>query len=100
MEFEWDETKRADNLQKHGVDFLDAALMFEGWVLRDADTRFEYGEVRWKVTGLSDGIFIVMIVTIRGTKTRIISAWKGSKNDRRNYEARFAARTPADEERW
>lgn len=29
MEFEWDETKRAEIHRKHGVDVLEAALIFE-----------------------------------------------------------------------
>ena len=33
MQFEWDEAKRVSNYQKHGVDFLEAALIFEGDVL-------------------------------------------------------------------
>ena len=27
MEFEWDEGKRRSNLEKHGVDFVDAMLI-------------------------------------------------------------------------
>jgi uncharacterized protein len=30
MVFEWDENKRAANLKKHGVDLLDAVLLFDG----------------------------------------------------------------------
>jgi uncharacterized DUF497 family protein len=29
MRFEWDESKRDGNLEDHGVDFKDAALIFE-----------------------------------------------------------------------
>ena len=30
MEFEWDEDKRLSNLEKHGVDFFRARLLFDG----------------------------------------------------------------------
>jgi len=30
MQFEWDEAKRLANLQKQGVDFIDASEMFTG----------------------------------------------------------------------
>jgi uncharacterized protein len=30
MEFTWSETKRAANLKVHGLDFVDAAFVFEG----------------------------------------------------------------------
>jgi len=33
MEFEWDEAKRSEIYQKHGVDLLEAALIFENNVL-------------------------------------------------------------------
>ena len=33
MNFEWDENKREDNVQKHGVDFVRAALMFSNPLL-------------------------------------------------------------------
>jgi uncharacterized protein len=29
MDFEWDETKRATNLRKHGLDFIDGATLFD-----------------------------------------------------------------------
>lgn len=30
LEFEWDEDKRISNIEERGVDFIDAALIFEG----------------------------------------------------------------------
>jgi uncharacterized DUF497 family protein len=33
MEFEWDEAKRITNIEKHGIDFLDASLLFESGYL-------------------------------------------------------------------
>ncbi len=30
MTFEWDETKRQRNIEKHEVDFLDAVQLFDG----------------------------------------------------------------------
>ncbi len=39
MEFEWDEAKRRQNLAKHGVDLLFAALIFGGPVLTRVDDR-------------------------------------------------------------
>jgi uncharacterized DUF497 family protein len=30
VEFEWDESKRAINLERHGLDLLDATLLFDG----------------------------------------------------------------------
>ncbi len=55
MEFEWDETKRAETYRKHGVDLLEAALIFENGVLEKEDTRRDYGEKRMIALGMADG---------------------------------------------
>ena len=47
MRFEWDETKRAANLAKHGIDFVDALEMFAAPMLVRSDERKDYGEPRW-----------------------------------------------------
>ncbi len=47
MEYEWDENKRITNLEKHGVDFVDAWEMFSLPMLVLADKRFNYGEYRY-----------------------------------------------------
>ena len=84
--FEWDEEKRRENLEKHGVDFLYAALIFEGPVLTREDGRRDYREPRYASLGLVDGVAYVVIHTPRGDNTRIISAWKGGRRDHERYE--------------
>jgi uncharacterized DUF497 family protein len=44
MEFTWSETKRAANIKAHGLDFVDAASVFEGMTFTFEDDRFSYGE--------------------------------------------------------
>ena len=46
MDFEWDERKRLTNLDKHGLDFVEAEEMFEGPMLVALDTRSDCGEDR------------------------------------------------------
>ncbi len=46
MGFTWAETKRAANIKAHGLDFLDAASVFEGVTFTFEDDRFSYGEQR------------------------------------------------------
>ncbi|MFN7496820.1 MAG: BrnT family toxin [Hyphomonadaceae bacterium] len=46
MEFEWDHEKNKANILKHGVDFIDAMLIFETFVLSAVDRRHDYGEQR------------------------------------------------------
>ena len=44
--FAWDEAKRRLNLQKHGIDFADAAKIFRGLTFTAEDDREAYGERR------------------------------------------------------
>ena len=99
VEFEWDEGKRQQGIAKHGVDMLYAALMFEGPVLTVVDNRLDYGEAREVSLGLVDDEVFLVVHTQRGEVTRIISAWKGGRNDRRRYEANLVGGHSPDERR-
>jgi uncharacterized DUF497 family protein len=41
MEFEWDETKLLANLRKHGIDFIDIPVVFEGDIVTVEDDRVQ-----------------------------------------------------------
>ena len=56
--FPWSETKRAANIKAHGLDFLDAASVFEGMTFTFEDDRFSYGEQRFVTLGLLAGITV------------------------------------------
>lgn len=96
-EFEWDEAKRLSNIEKHQVDILEALLIFENWVLTEPDTRIDYGEMRFKSIGFADGDCYVVIHAKRVGATRLISAWKGGRRDKRKYQESYARRNPSDE---
>ena len=87
MGFEWDEKKRQANLARHGVDFLDAALIFEGSVLTRIDDRQDYGEVREISLGMADDMVYCVTHTRRGDRIRIISAWKGGAKEHAEYQS-------------
>ena len=93
MGFEWGEEKRQTNLEDHGVDFEDAALIFENPVIEAQDTRADYGEPRFRALGQVDGEFFMVAYTWRGTNRRIISAWKVDDDGRKRYET-ILSRTP------
>ena len=97
MDYEWDETKRLSNIEKHRVDILEALLIFENWVLTEPDTRFDYGEMRFKSIGMVDGKCYVLIHAGREGRIRLISAWQGGRRDREKYQAGYARRNPGDE---
>jgi uncharacterized DUF497 family protein len=96
MAFEWDEAKRLANIEKHGVDFIVAAFIFEGPVFEAFDTR-EYGEERLKAIGRDGDDVYIVVYTWREERRRIISAWKAGRNERRQYEALLAGRSEGDE---
>ena len=89
MEFEWNEEKRQATIKDRGVDFLYAALIFEGHTLKREDDREDYGEVRFMSLGLVDGAPNVVIHTERGANTRLISAWRGGRKDCERYKNSF-----------
>lgn len=88
MEFEWDEVKRDEIYRKHGVDLLQAALIFENDVLEKEDTRRNYGEKRMIALGMADGEVYIVVYTKRDEVYRLITAWKGGQRDREAYENR------------
>jgi len=49
--FTWDEKKRRLNLAKHGIDFHDAEMIFDGPLVTVEDTREDYGEPRYVALG-------------------------------------------------
>jgi len=53
---EWDDTKNASNIAKHGVSFQLARRIFDGPVLTVRDDREDYGEVREISIGMADEI--------------------------------------------
>ncbi len=85
MEFEWDEAKRLTNLRKHGIDFIDVPIVFDGYIVTVEDERFNYGERRFVTFGLLQGQVVAIVHTEREECTRIISARKASKYEQQIY---------------
>lgn len=87
--FEWDEKKRQTNIQKHEIDFVRAARIFQNPVLERIDDRADYGEKRIIALGHSNREFVVVVYTWRGEARRIISAWKAGTEEQGIYEDLF-----------
>jgi uncharacterized DUF497 family protein len=86
MEYEWDEEKRKQNIQKHGIDFEDVKEAFSQPLLSRVDTREDYGEERLIGIGIIREVVIVIAYTEPNENTiRIISARKAKKNESKNY---------------
>ncbi|MEW6657919.1 MAG: BrnT family toxin [Thermodesulfobacteriota bacterium] len=87
VQFEWDEKKRRTNFAKHGIDFLEAANMFQGPMLVAADNREDYGEERLNGIGLSKGrVLVVTFTEPRQNIIRVISLRKATNNEKAHFE--------------
>jgi uncharacterized DUF497 family protein len=90
VEFEWDASKAASNLSKHGVSFAEAMTVF-GDPLEVAipDPGYSDAELRFASIGLSEaGRLLVVAYTERGQRIRIISAREAAPKERRQYESK------------
>jgi hypothetical protein len=86
LTFERDEEKNAANIRNHGIDFLDAALIFENPTLEAIDDRADYSEVRCIALGLSGETVLHVVYTWRGENViRLISARKANPHDTERY---------------
>lgn len=87
-EFEWDTDKAAANLRKHVVSFDEACSVFgDPLSLLMPDPDHSSGEDRFLVLGLSgQGRLLVVAFAERPPRTRLISARRASRHERRRYE--------------
>ena len=85
---EWDDTKAAANLRKHGVTFQEAVTALRdplSQVVTDPDNSGI--EVRWITRGLSNKRrLLVVSTTERDGNIRIISARPATTSERKSYE--------------
>jgi len=94
--FEWEESRREQNIAQHGIDFVRAAQVFDNPVLEREDARQFHGERRLYSLGHSGGIFIVVAWTPRGSRRRIVQAWKADRDDEAIYRATVPYAGPQD----
>ncbi|WP_438752831.1 BrnT family toxin [Pararhizobium sp. O133] len=88
VSFEWNDQKRINNINKHGIDFEDALLALQ-------EPRVEFqpirnGEVRTLAICPDTNRIISVVYSMRGEICRIISARPAHKNEQRIYHQNFA----------
>jgi len=81
MRFTWGEAKRKLNLQRHGLDFVDAPKVFEGVTFTYEDDRFDYTERRFVTLGVLEGVVVSVVHTETPRQIRIISFRKATKHE-------------------
>ena len=85
MNFEWDGIKRKLNLKKHGIDFINASMIFDSYTLTFEDDRYDYGEDRFVTFGILEGRVVVVVHTEYEDSIRIISIRKATKYEAKKY---------------
>lgn len=87
-EFEWDAEKAESNARKHGVTFDEASTVFGdplSLLMHDPDHSAE--EQRYLLLGMSNRRrLLVVAFAERPPRTRLISARRASRPERRCYE--------------
>jgi uncharacterized DUF497 family protein len=91
VEFEWDDSKAAENIRNHGVSFAQAALAFrDPFAVEWIDLREDYGEERIILLGMLLGMtgnqVLAVVYTERAERIRIISARRATKNEQEHYD--------------
>jgi uncharacterized protein len=88
MEFAFDEAKRLANLAKHGLDFRDADLVFDGPILLSA-ARTVAGEPRWLAVGMIEDVHVTVVFTWREAAIRLISLRRARRHERARHHDLF-----------
>jgi len=86
--FEWDAAKADANRRKHGVTFDEATTTFaDPLAMLMPDPDHSAGEKRYLVLGLSNQRrLLVVAFAERPPRTRLISARRVTRKERRSYE--------------
>jgi uncharacterized DUF497 family protein len=84
---DFDPTKNAGNLDKHGVSLADGdGVLLDPLALTVEDTDTE-GEQRWQTIGVNSfGKLMIVVWTYRGDDVRLISVRLPGPMERRAYE--------------
>ncbi len=86
IKFEFDEKKSQANLEKHGIDFIDAQQLWDDTDLLEIPAKTE-DEPRSLVIGMISGKHWSGVITYRGNSIRIISVRRSRKEEVNVYES-------------
>ena len=88
MNFEWESEKAAENLERHGIAFEEAATAFgDPLSITIGDPDHSEAEDRFILLGMTfRGRLVVVVHTDRGENVRLISARLATRRERQSYE--------------
>lgn len=84
--FEFDEIKSQANLQKHGINFIDAQALWDDSRLLEIPAKTE-DEPRYLMIGLINGKHWSAVITYRGSNVRLISVRRSRNEEVALYES-------------
>jgi len=85
MDFEFDSNKSDSNKKKHGIDFIEAQVIWDDPDYIEIPTKTS-DEPRFVVIGSIAGMYWSAVITYRKEKTRIISVRRSRKKEIDIYE--------------
>ena len=85
FKFEFDQKKSNSNLEKHGIDFIDAQLLWFDTDLLEIPAKTE-DEPRFLVIGRINGKHWSAVITYRDSRVRIISVRRSRNEEVFYYE--------------
>ena len=91
LEFDWNDAKAGENGAKHGVSFEMAKKVFnDPFAIERLDDREDYGEERFILIGMADGVVLFVVYTERNNRLWLISARHATKQEQDDYFTRNA----------
>jgi uncharacterized DUF497 family protein len=102
IKISWSETKRLRVLAERGVDFVDAAGIFDRPYIVREDRRRDYGETRYIALGQSEQDYFYVVYTPRKDQAtgedylHIVTAWRAGRRSRRRYQDLYGRRVAGD----
>ena len=87
MKFEYDPQKSATNKQKHGIDFVEALLLWDDWDLLEIPAKTVEDEGRCLVIGRIGTKHWPAVITYRDDIVRIISVRRSREKEVKYYES-------------
>jgi len=89
MKITFDKTKREKTLEERGLDFLDAAKVFNGATFEFEDIQKDYGETRIIAVGHLENRMVIVGYVQRNKIRHIFSMRKANEREIKKYQKQF-----------
>ncbi len=85
MEFDWDDVKSTKNKKERGIGHDEAIAVF--YSRPTMESQCTDNPEQYKITGFIDGRLYSVIYEDRGDYYWIVTLWKSTKDERREFES-------------